>query len=217
MKKIRFTFIVASVILLESFNGITEIYKNSNIMNDGLEYEVATFGSGCFWCTEAVFERLDGVIRVVSGYAGGHIKNPSYKEVTSGQTGHAEVCQVFFDPKVITYKELLDVFWHTHDPTTWNRQGNDHGPQYRSVIFYHNAGQQKFAEDSKKQMAISGNFNDPIVTEIREFTDFYEAEDYHQDYFKNNPNQPYCTFIVKPKVEKFNLKYQDKLKQGYIQ
>ena len=212
MKKIRFAFIVATVILLESFNGIMEIYKDSNIMNDGLEYEVATFGSGCFWCTEAVFERLDGVIRVVSGYAGGHVKNPSYKEVTSGQTGHAEVCQVFFDPKVITYEELLDVFWHTHDPTTLNRQGNDHGPQYRSVIFYHNAEQQKLAENSKKQMAISGIFNDPIVTEIREFTDFYEAEDYHQDYFKNNPNQPYCTFIVKPKVEKFSMKYQDKLK-----
>jgi peptide-methionine (S)-S-oxide reductase len=212
MKKIRFAFIVATVILLESFNGIMEIYKDSNIMNDGLEYEVATFGSGCFWCTEAVFERLDGVIRVVSGYAGGHVKNPSYKEVTSGQTGHAEVCQVFFDPKVITYEELLDVFWHTHDPTTLNRQGNDNGPQYRSVIFYHNAEQQKLAENSKKQMAISGIFNDPIVTEIREFTDFYEAEDYHQDYFKNNPNQPYCTFIVKPKVEKFSMKYQDKLK-----
>lgn len=152
MKKIRFIFIVATVILLESFNGIMEIYKDSNIMNDGLEYEVATFGSGCFWCTEAVFERLDGVVRVVSGYAGGYVKNPSYKEVTSGQTGHAEVCQVFFDPKVITYEELLDVFWHTHDPTTLNRQGNDHGPQYRSVIFYHNAEQQKLAENSKKQM-----------------------------------------------------------------
>ena len=217
MKKIRFTLIVAVVILLESFSGVIEIHKDSNSMDDRKEYEVATFGSGCFWCTEAVFERLDGVDRVVSGYSGGHVKKPSYKEVTSGQTGHAEVCQIFFDPRVISYEELLDVFWHSHDPTTWNRQGNDHGPQYRSVIFYHDAEQQKLAEDSKKQMAVSGTFSDPIVTEINAFTDFYKAEDYHQDYFENNPNQPYCTFIIKPKVEKFSAKYQDKLKQGFVQ
>jgi peptide-methionine (S)-S-oxide reductase len=186
--------------------------ENSNTMNEQNRYEIATFGSGCFWCTEAIFERLDGVDKVVSGYSGGHVKKPSYKEVTSGQTGHAEVCQIFFDPEVISYEELLDVFWHTHDPTTWNQQGNDHGPQYRSVIFYHDAEQQNLAEESKKHMAISGSFSDPIVTEINEFTDFYEAEDYHQDYFEKNPNQPYCTFIVKPKVEKFSAKYQDKLK-----
>ena len=212
MRRIRFVFIVAVVIVLESFNGTVDYYKDTRIMNEQKKQEIATFGSGCFWCTEAVFERLDGVDRVVSGYSGGHVKKPSYKEVTSGQTGHAEVCQIFFNPEVISYEELLDVFWHTHDPTTLNRQGNDHGPQYRSVIFYHSAEQQKLSEKSKQAMEISGTFSHPIVTEIAEFTDFYEAEDYHQDFFANNPNQPYCTFIVKPKVEKFSSKYQDKLK-----
>ncbi len=212
MKRVALVFIVGTIFLHGSFLEMTGYNENLNTMNKQKIYEVATFGSGCFWCTEAVFERLEGVDRVVSGYSGGHVKKPSYKEVTSGQTGHAEVCQIFFDPTVIAYEELLDVFWHTHDPTTWNRQGNDHGPQYRSVIYYHNAEQQKLAEESKKHMAISGTFSDPIVTEIKEFTDFYKAEDYHQDYFQNNPNQPYCTFIIKPKVEKFSAKYQDKLK-----
>jgi peptide-methionine (S)-S-oxide reductase len=212
MRRIRFVFIVAVMIVLESFNGTVDYYKDTRTMNEQKKQEIATFGSGCFWCTEAVFERLDGVDRVVSGYSGGHVKKPSYKEVTTGQTGHAEVCQIFFNPEVISYEELLDVFWHTHDPTTLNRQGNDHGPQYRSVIFYHSAEQQKLSEKSKQAMEISGTFSHPIVTEIAEFTDFYEAEDYHQDFFANNPNQPYCTFIVKPKVEKFSSKYQDKLK-----
>jgi peptide-methionine (S)-S-oxide reductase len=174
--------------------------------------EIATFGSGCFWCTEAVFERLDGVEKVVSGYSGGHVKNPSYKEVCNGTTGHAEVCQIYFDPGVISFDELLNVFWHTHDPTTLNRQGNDVGNQYRSAIFYHNEKQNKAATESKNKMDASGEFTDPIVTEITEFTNFYEAEDYHQDYFANNPNQPYCTFIVAPKVKKFTAKYPDKLK-----
>jgi peptide-methionine (S)-S-oxide reductase len=181
-------------------------------MNEMKEYAIATFGSGCFWCTEAVFERLKGVEKVVSGYAGGHVKNPSYKEVTTGRTGHAEVCQIYFDPSVISYEELLEVFWHTHDPTTLNRQGNDRGPQYRSVIFYHDADQQRKAEASKRDMDASGAFNDPIVTEVTAMDVFYEAEGYHQDFFANNPNQPYCTFVVKPKVEKFTAKYQDKLK-----
>jgi peptide-methionine (S)-S-oxide reductase len=200
------------VILIGSISSMIQAFKNSNDMNEQKSYEVATFGTGCFWCTEAVFERLNGVDRVVSGYSGGHVKDPSYKEVTTGRTGHAEVCQVFFDPEVITYEELLEVFWHTHDPTTLNRQGNDIGPQYRSVIFYHNPEQRRLAEASKKQMDLSGTFSDPVVTEIAEFTDFYEAEDYHQDYFANNPRQPYCTYIVKPKVEKFTSKFQDKLK-----
>lgn len=212
MKRIALVFIVGTLILVGSFSGMKGYNKDSDTMNEQKKYDVATFGAGCFWCTEAVFERLKGVDRVVSGYSGGHVEKPSYKEVTSGQTGHAEVCQIFFDPEVISYEELLDVFWHTHDPTTLNRQGNDHGPQYRSVIFYHDAEQQRIASESKKYMAISGTFRDPIVTEINEFTDFYKAETYHQDYFKNNPNQPYCTFIVKPKVEKFSVKYQDKLK-----
>jgi peptide-methionine (S)-S-oxide reductase len=181
-------------------------------MNEKNKFEVATFGAGCFWCTEAVFERLNGVDRVVSGYSGGHVKNPTYKEVTTGRTGHAEVSQIWYDPAVISYEELLDVFWHTHDPTTLNRQGNDHGPQYRSAIFYHSGEQKSLAEESKKAMEISGTFRDPIVTEITKFTEFFEAEDYHQDYFENNPNLPYCTFVVKPKVDKLRAKYQDKLK-----
>jgi peptide-methionine (S)-S-oxide reductase len=204
--------IVAVVIVLESFSAVLDLSQKNDTMNEQNKLEVATFGEGCFWCTEAVFERLDGVEKVVSGYAGGHVRNPSYKEVCTGHTGHAEVCQIFFDPDVITYEELLDVFWHTHDPTTLNRQGNDRGTQYRSVIFYHNEEQKKMAEASKKEMDASGTFSNPIVTEIQPFEDFYEAEDYHQDYFANNPNQPYCTFVVKPKVNKFTAKYQDKLK-----
>ena len=204
--------IVALVIVLESFSAMLDLSQKNETMNEQNKLEVATFGEGCFWCTEAVFERLEGVEKVVSGYAGGHVRNPSYKEVCTGQTGHAEVCQIFFDPDVITYEELLDVFWHTHDPTTLNRQGNDIGSQYRSVIFYHNEEQKKVAEASRSDMDASGTFGDPIVTEIKPFDNFYEAEDYHQDYFANNPNQPYCTFVVKPKVNKFTAKYQDKLK-----
>jgi peptide-methionine (S)-S-oxide reductase len=212
MNRIRFVFIVAVVILLESFSAIRSYNQDTDTMNEQNKPALATFGSGCFWCTEAVFERLEGVDKVVSGYSGGHVKHPSYKEVTTGRTGHAEVCQIHFDPALITYEELLDVFWHTHDPTTLNRQGNDRGPQYRSVIFYHDAEQQRLAEASKREMDASGTFKDPIVTEITAFEEFYIAEDYHQDYFANNPNQPYCTFVVKPKVEKFTAKYQDKLK-----
>ena len=204
--------IVALVIVLESFSAMLDLSQKNETMNEQNKLEVATFGEGCFWCTEAVFERLEGVEKVVSGYAGGHVRNPSYKEVCTGQTGHAEVCQIFFDPDVITYEELLDVFWHTHDPTTLNRQGNDIGSQYRSVIFFHNEEQKKVAEASRIDMDASGTFGDPIVTEIKPFDNFYEAEDYHQDYFANNPNQPYCTFVVKPKVNKFTAKYQDKLK-----
>ncbi|MFC2098236.1 peptide-methionine (S)-S-oxide reductase MsrA [Bacteroidota bacterium] len=173
---------------------------------------IATFGSGCFWCTEAVFERLEGVEKVVSGYSGGTVKNPSYKEISKGKTGHAEVCQIHYDPDIIGYDELLDVFWSTHDPTTLNRQGADVGTQYRSVIFYHSEEQKRMAEESLAAMENSGTYKDPIVTEVTGFTSFYEAEDYHQDYFLNNPNQPYCTFVVKPKVDKFKAKYQDKLK-----
>ena len=192
---------------------IIVIFESTVInMNSENNKSVATFGSGCFWCTEAVFESLEGVDNVVSGYSGGSIKNPSYKEISRGNTGHAEVCQITFDPEVISYYELLEIFWNTHDPTTLNRQGNDVGPQYRSVIFYHDEAQKKAAEASLREMDASGKFRDPIVTEVTEFSEFYKAENYHQDYFKNNHNQPYCTFVVKPKVEKFRAKYQDKLK-----
>lgn len=173
---------------------------------------VATFGSGCFWCTEAVFESLDGVEEVISGYSGGTEPDPTYKAISSGKTRYAEVCRIRFNPSIISFEELLDVFWHTHDPTTLNRQGNDVGPQYRSVIFCHSEEQRRIAEKSRSEMDASGTYKDPIVTEIAEYSNFYEAEEYHQDYFRNNPNQPYCSFVVRPKVDKFRARYQDKLK-----
>ena len=174
--------------------------------------ELATFGSGCFWCTEAVFQRLKGVTSVVSGYAGGHVANPTYMQVCGGNTGHAEVVQVLYDPSVVTYEELLEVFWKTHDPTTPDRQGNDHGPQYRSVIFYHNEDQKRLAEGYKRKLDAAGIWNDPIVTEIMPFTNFFQAEAYHQNYYNQNPTQGYCAFIIKPKVEKLQKVFREKLK-----
>ncbi|MFO7902092.1 MAG: peptide-methionine (S)-S-oxide reductase MsrA [Pirellulaceae bacterium] len=176
------------------------------------QHEKATFGSGCFWCTEAVFERLAGVESVVSGYSGGHVENPSYRQVSSGTTGHAEVVQVTFDPEVVSYAELLEVFWRTHDPTTPNRQGPDVGPQYRSVIFYHNQKQKESAEYWKDKLNQSDAFDAPIVTEISPLDTFYPAEDYHQEYFANNQNKPYCSRFIQPKVEKFEKVFKDKLK-----
>ncbi|WP_084011001.1 peptide-methionine (S)-S-oxide reductase MsrA [Sulfurospirillum halorespirans] len=175
-----------------------------------MKYEVATLGGGCFWCLEAVFEETRGVIDVVSGYAGGTLLNPSYEQVSSGTTGHAEVVQVTFDPSIISYEALLKIFWLIHDPTTLNRQGNDVGTQYRSVIFYHDEHQKKQAEASMK--AFSSKFTKPLVTEIKPLETFYKAEAYHQDYFKNNPNQGYCMFVVSPKVEHFKHEYKDLVK-----
>ncbi|SDK76427.1 peptide-methionine (S)-S-oxide reductase [Catalinimonas alkaloidigena] len=177
------------------------------------QVDTATFGSGCFWCTEAVFQDLNGVEKVVSGYSGGHVPNPTYKQVCTGTTGHAEVTQIYYDPSKITYDELLEVFFKTHDPTTLNRQGNDVGPQYRSAIFYHTARQQELAEHYKKELDNVGAFDQPIVTEIVPFKEFYEAEDYHQNYFNLNGSQPYCQFVIKPKVEKFRKVFKDKLKK----
>lgn len=186
--------------------------KEGKQMNEaGLEK--ATFGSGCFWCTEAIFEKLNGVTSVVSGYAGGHVDNPTYEEVCTGTTGHAEVTQITYDPKIITYDELLEVFWKTHDPTTLNRQGNDVGPQYRSVIFYHNEEQKALAEKYKDELNKSGAWDNPIVTEITAYTNFYPAEKYHQNYYENNPNQGYCAFVIAPKLEKFKKVFNDKLKK----
>jgi len=174
--------------------------------------ELATFGGGCFWCVEAVFEQLEGVTDVVSGYAGGRVESPTYQQVCTGLTGHAEVCQIRYDPKKISYTELLEVFFKTHDPTTLNRQGPDVGTQYRSVIFYHDDGQKKLAERAKKELGDAGAFRRPIVTEIAPFTKFYPAEDYHQDYFRNNPTQGYCRAVVGPKVSKFRKVFKEKLK-----
>ncbi len=172
----------------------------------------ATFGGGCFWCTEAVFLELKGVKSVVSGYSGGERKNPTYKQVTTGRTGHAEVIHIEYDPNKISYKELLEVFWKTHDPTTLNQQGNDVGTQYRSVVFYHDKVQQELAEKYLQKLDESGAFANPIVTEISPFEAFYPAEDYHQQYYELNGEQPYCRFIIQPKLEKFRQAFADKLK-----
>jgi peptide-methionine (S)-S-oxide reductase len=174
--------------------------------------ETATLGAGCFWCIEAVFQQLNGVRQVVSGYSGGHVKNPTYENVCSGATGHAEVIRITFDPKLISYAELLEVFWKTHDPTTLNRQGNDVGTQYRSVVFYHNDEQRREAEHYQRKLDESGAFATGIVTEISPSSEFYPAEDYHQNYFADNPRKPYCAAIIQPKVDKLKKVFQDKLK-----
>jgi peptide-methionine (S)-S-oxide reductase len=174
--------------------------------------ETATFGNGCFWCTEAVFQRLKGVQAVTSGYSGGTLKSPTYRQVCTGTTGHAEAIQITYDPALISYPELLEVFWQTHDPTTLNRQGNDVGTQYRSAIFYHSDKQKELAEEYKKKLDASGAFGQPIVTEIVPFKEFYRAEDYHQNYFNENSGQPYCRIMIVPKLEKLKKVFHDKLK-----
>ncbi|MBL7969944.1 MAG: peptide-methionine (S)-S-oxide reductase MsrA [Prolixibacteraceae bacterium] len=181
-------------------------------MTSSGQKETATFGGGCFWCTEAIFKSLKGVETVESGYSGGETKNPTYKEVCSGETGHAEVIQITFNPAVISFRELLEVFWQTHDPTTLNRQGADVGTQYRSVIFYHTPEQKEIAERFKAQLNKENIFGKPVVTEISAFDKFYKAENYHQDYFANNRTQGYCKFVIVPKIEKFRKIFKDKLK-----
>jgi peptide-methionine (S)-S-oxide reductase len=173
--------------------------------------EIATLGGGCFWCLEAVYQEMEGVQSVQSGYMGGQVVNPSYRAVCTGTTGHIEVVQVAFDPAVTTYREILEVFFAIHDPTTRDRQGNDAGPQYRSAIFYHSEEQQRTAEEVIRELDAQKIWSDPIVTEIRPADTFYVAEDYHQEYFRNNPNQPYCSYIVAPKVSKFRQKFVGKL------
>ena len=174
--------------------------------------EEATFGSGCFWCSEAVFQRIKGVESVVPGYSGGHVKNPTYEQVCSKTTGHAEVAQITYDPSVISYKELLEVFWKSHDPTKRNKQGIDKGPQYRSVIFYHDDEQKELAEHYKKELDKAHVFSQKIVTEIAPFKEFYPAEDYHQNFYNNNPENEYCQSIIGPKVNKIKRVFRDKLK-----
>ena len=179
-------------------------------------YEKATIGGGCFWCTEAMYKLLDGVIMVESGYAGGKIKNPTYREVCSGLTGHAEVVQVTFDPEVISYEEIIEAFWRAHDPTTLNRQGNDIGTQYRSIILYENEEQRTIALASLAAAEESDLYDGTFTTEISPLQEFYSAEKYHQDYYANNPNQPYCSIVTKPKVEKFRKLLKEKLKNPDI-
>lgn len=184
-----------------------------NIHSTNQTIDTATFGAGCFWCVEAVFQRMEGVLSVKSGYTGGTVKNPSYKEVCNGTTGHAEVCQITFDRTKVSFDELLEVFWKTHDPTTLNRQGNDYGTQYRSAVFYHNEEQKILAEKYKDEINKSGAYPSPIVTEITQFSVFFPAEDYHQNYFNENGDEPYCKFVIQPKVEKFEKIFKNKMKK----
>lgn len=179
-----------------------------------MQQELATLGGGCFWCLEAVYVELRGVQRVISGYAGGTVVNPTYRQVCNGTTGHAEVVQISFDPQQVTYHDLLDIFFTIHDPTTLNRQGNDVGPQYRSAIFYHDEAQRQTAEAAIAELTAAKVWPRPIVTQIAPLTVFYPAEDYHQDYFANNAYQPYCQVVVAPKVAKFRKLYFDKLKKS---
>ncbi|WP_372769009.1 peptide-methionine (S)-S-oxide reductase MsrA [Lutibacter sp.] len=180
-------------------------------MSDKLE--IATLANGCFWCTEAIFQRLNGVEKVTSGYSGGKVKNPSYREVTTGGTGHAEVIQIQFNPSVITFQEILEVFFSTHDPTTLNKQGYDVGTQYRSAIFYHSEKQKEISENFIKELTEAEVFENKIVTEVTSFEAFYSAEEYHQNYYNNNKNQGYCVAVINPKLEKFIKKYKSKLKK----
>jgi peptide-methionine (S)-S-oxide reductase len=175
--------------------------------------EIATLGGGCFWCLEAVYEQLHGVTRVESGYSGGQMANPTYREVCSGTTGHAEVVQITFGPAIISFADILEVFFTIHDPTTLNRQGNDVGTQYRSAIFYHSPEQKAAAEKMIRELNAAKIWDHPIVTEVVPFQAFYKAEDYHQEYFQNNPHQPYCLVVISPKVAKFRQKFAQKIKK----
>jgi peptide-methionine (S)-S-oxide reductase len=182
--------------------------------NNDANRDTATFASGCFWCTEAIFQELEGVISVASGYTGGHVKNPSYREVCNETTGHAEAVRIIYNPKIISYTELLEVFFQTHDPTSLNRQGADAGTQYRSAIFYHGEAQKDIASAIISELDASGAFNKAIVTELNPASEFYVADDYHQDYFNNNSTAAYCNFVIVPKLEKFRKVFSDKLKNN---
>ncbi len=187
---------------------------SGSLLNE-TQTDTATLGAGCFWCVEAVFQQLNGVLKVSSGYCGGHVLKPTYEQVCNKTTGHAEVIQVVFDPQQITYDELLEVFWQTHDPTTLNRQGNDEGPQYRSAVFYHNEEQKQKAEHYKEALNGSGAFNNPVVTSIEPYHNYSEAEPYHQNYYNLNKNSnPYCYYVIKPKLEKFEKVFKNKLKKA---
>ncbi len=204
--------ILSALLILGSISPL--LLAQSQVQGKEKKLEEATFGAGCFWCVEAIYDIVKGIEEAEAGYSGGHVKNPAYREVTSGKTGHAEVARIVFDPEVISYEELLEIFWHTHNPTTLNRQGNDVGPQYRSVIFYHNEEQKKIAEQSLRETDKSDLWDDPIVTQIEPLENYYVAENYHQNYFKNNPNAGYCSFVIAPKVKKFKKEFSYLLKDN---
>lgn len=207
-------FILSAFISLTSCANKKAAVVSEPVISISVKTDTITFGTGCFWCTEAIFQDVEGVISVESGYSGGHIDNPTYEQVGTGVTGHAECLNIVYDPAKVTYDELLEIFWQTHDPTTLNRQGNDIGPQYRSVIFYRNQQQKDVAEKYKKELDKSGAFPKPIVTTLEPFTKFYKAENYHQNYYNENGSQPYCQFVIRPKVEKFRKVFKDKLKKS---
>lgn len=213
MAKARITVFILSVFMYTAIivNGQNKSIKKN--METSSKYETITLGAGCFWCVEAIYDRVNGVISVTSGYSGGHTENPTYKDVCSGETGHAEVVQVVYDPTVIPFAKILEIYFKTHDPTSLNRQGADVGTQYRSVIFYHNQKQKEVAEEVKAMLDKSGLWSDKIVTVIEPFKNFFKAENYHQDYFANNKKQPYCQMVVNPKVEKFEKLFKDYLKK----
>ena len=210
--------IIFPIVLLTVILGCTSVPSKAKkvAMNQEIENpqmtDTATFGAGCFWCVEAIFQQIEGVVLVKSGYEGGTSANPTYEEVCTGTTGHAEVCQIIFDSQKVSYKTLLQAFWESHDPTTLNKQGSDVGTQYRSAIFYHSSEQKTTAEFYKAELQKSGAFENEIVTEIVPAAIFYEAEKYHQNYFNQNGNQPYCQFVIRPKVEKFQKAFKNKLK-----
>ncbi|HEY4147838.1 MAG TPA: peptide-methionine (S)-S-oxide reductase MsrA [Chitinophagaceae bacterium] len=201
---------MAGLLMTSSTNAAAMPGETAN----NVKTDTATFGTGCFWCSEAIFQELDGVLKVTSGYSGGHVANPTYEQVCGENTGHAEVVQIAYDPSKITYDELLEVFWKTHDPTTLNRQGADEGPQYRSVIFYHNEEQHKKALHYKAELDKNKAFDKPIVTAIEPFKNFYAAEKYHQDYYNNNGSQRYCQLVIRPKLEKFEKVFKNKLRHN---
>ena len=192
--------------------GSNKFNNNKTMENNNKTYQTATLGGGCFWCIEAIYNQINGVISASSGYSGGKIKNPTYREVSSGMTGHAEVVQIIFDPETITFRDILTIFFHVHDPTTLNRQGADVGNQYRSVIYFHDENQKTVAEKVMAEIQDAKLWKDPIVTELSPVSNFYIAEDYHQNYFENNPNASYCTFVISPKMEKFRKNFKEYLK-----
>ncbi len=207
MKKIAFILIVNTLAIL-----LTGCKAQKNVETMNVKNETVTLGAGCFWCVEAIFSRVNGVIKVESGYSGGHVVNPTYQEVCTGNTGHAEVVQVTFNPDIIPFAKILEIYFKTHDPTTLNRQGDDIGTQYRSVIFYHNEEQMVTAIEIKNQLEAAGIWSKPIITAIEPYKNFYKAEDYHQSYYEGNRNQSYCRMVITPKLEKFEKVFSDYLK-----
>lgn len=222
-RKVRWGFLALPIVLVfclpwitsqaDQPSGDASVSESNDSQDAPPNEQVATLAGGCFWCTEAVFERMEGVNDVVSGYIGGHVPNPTYQQVCTKTTGHAEAVNVYYDPRVTTYEELLEVFFKTHDPTTLNRQGADVGPQYRSAVFYHDDQQKAAAEKYLKKLDASDEFNSPIVTKLEKATTFYPAEEYHQDYYRKNPNAGYCQVVVRNKVRKFNRNFGDKIKK----